>query len=312
VARKCVREALVLLKNGNSLLPLAKSYKRILVAGSHANDIGRQCGGWTISWQGQSGSITPGTTILQGIQNAVNNDEVAYSLTGDFVNTSADYSIVVVGEPPYAEGTGDRTDLTLAPADVSLISKMKSYGNPVVVILVSGRPMIITGILNTADAIIAAWLPGTEGDGVADVLFGDFAPRGVLSHSWPKSMADVPVNLGDAVYDPLYPYGFGLTFTATGVGQSKGVVPDEFSLQQNFPNPFNPTTVVSYQLPVASNVRLAICDVLGREVAVIVRERREAGIHEVKFDAAGLASGVYLCRLQVGDFTATKKMLVLK
>jgi hypothetical protein len=172
--------------------------------------------------------------------------------------------------------------------------------------------MIITGIVNTADAIIAAWLPGTEGDGVADVLFGDFAPRGVLSHSWPKSMADVPINVGDAVYDPLYPYGFGLTFTATGVGHTTETVPNAFTLQQNFPNPFNPTTVVDYQVPVPGESKLVVYDMLGREVAVLMDEKKMPGKYSVTWNANGMASGVYFCRMTSGQFVSTRKMILMR
>jgi beta-glucosidase len=312
VARKCVRESLVLLKNDNELLPLSKSGKRILVAGSHADDIGNQCGGWTISWQGHSGEITSGTTILQGMRNAAPNDEIAYSLTGDFADTKADYSIVVVGEPPYAEGVGDRSDLTLSTSTISLIAKMQSYGNPVVVILVSGRPLIIGGILDVTDAVIAAWLPGTEGEGVADVLFGDYSPKGVLSHSWPRSMGQIPINVGDAVYDPLYPYGFGLTYPSTGVGQGGRELPREFSLEQNYPNPFNPTTGIRYQVSGVSEVKLVVYDLLGREIATLVDQARDPGSYSVTWNAGGLASGVYLCRMTAGTFVSTRKMIFMR
>jgi beta-glucosidase len=301
VARKCVRKSLVLMKNSNRILPLPKSNRRILVAGSHADDIGNQCGGWTISWQGKSGNITPGTTILQGMRNAAPADQIEFSLTGNFADTKADYSVVVVGELPYAEGNGNRTDLTLASADISLIAKMKSYGNPVVVILVSGRPLIIGGILSFSDAIIAAWLPGTEGDGVADVLFGDYSPQGVLSHSWPRSMTQVPINVGDNSYDPLYPYGFGLTYTdtnATSVPTSPAVR-EVMDLGFNYPNPFNPTTNIEYQISKLGLVRLSVHDLLGHEVAVLVNEVKVPGIYLVRFDGSGLASGVYFYRLQV-------------
>jgi hypothetical protein len=211
VARQCVRESIVLLKKKDGILPLRKANARILVAGSNADNLGNQCGGWTISWQGSSGNaLTKGTTILQGIRNAATNDTMEYSSTGNFTNTSADYSIVVIGETPYAEGYGDRTDLGISQADVNLVKKMKGYGAPVIVILVSGRPLILEKILHFSDVIIAAWLPGTEGDGVADVLFGDYQPKGRLSHTWPKSISQIPINFGDNNYSPLYEYGFGI------------------------------------------------------------------------------------------------------
>ena len=184
---------------------------RILVAGDHADNLGYQCGGWTITWQGGSGNTTIGTTILQGMRGVAPNDTIDYSVDGNFANTMASYSVVVIGEKSYAEGNGDRKDLELTESDINLVKKMKSYGNPVVVILISGRPLIIEKILPYSDAIIAAWLPGTEGEGISDVLFGDYTPRGVLSHSWPKSMEQIPINYGSKDYNPLYKYGYGIT-----------------------------------------------------------------------------------------------------
>ena len=211
VARQCVRESLVLLKRKDGVLPLPKENARILVAGDHADNLGYQCGGWTITWQGGSGNTTKGTTILQGMREVAPNDTIDYSVDGNFTNTRASYSVVVIGEKSYAEGDGDRNDLELTESDINLVKKMKSYGNPVVVILISGRPLIIEKILQYSDAIIAAWLPGTEGEGISDVLLGDYSPSGVLSHSWPRSMKQIPINYGDKNYDPLYKYGYGIT-----------------------------------------------------------------------------------------------------
>lgn len=212
IARQCVRESLVLLKNDNKTLPLSKNLRKIVVAGKNADDIGNQCGGWTISWQGSSGDITTGTTILQGIEEAASPDtKVVYSEDGSGA-AGADVGIVVVGETPYAEGAGDRTDLSLSSEDMSAIENVKKAGIPLVVVLVSGRPMLIDSALADCNAFMAAWLPGTEGGGVADVLFGDYKPTGKLSHSWPRSMSQIPINFGDTNYDPLFPYGFGLTY----------------------------------------------------------------------------------------------------
>jgi len=213
VARECVRQSLVLLKNENKTLPISKGVTRIHVAGKNADDIGNQCGGWTITWQGRSGNVTPGgTTILKAIENTVSKDtKVTFSKDGTGAEGAA-IGIAVVGETPYAEGRGDRTDLALAKEDVAAIENMKKAGIPVVVIVVSGRPMIIDQMLDKSDAFVAAWLPGTEGQGVADVIFGDYKPTGKLSHSWPRSMSQIPVNVGDANYDPLIKYGFGLSY----------------------------------------------------------------------------------------------------
>ncbi|MCL6098984.1 MAG: glycoside hydrolase family 3 protein [Bacteroidetes bacterium] len=213
VARDAVRQSLVLLKNDGKLLPLSKKIKHIHVAGKSADDIGNQCGGWTIIWQGKSGNvISGGTTILQAIKNTVSKDtKVTYSLDGSGAE-GADVCVLVIGEKPYAEMFGDKDDLSLDKEDLDAISKVKASGVPIVTLLVSGRPMLIEPALNESKAFVAAWLPGTEGQGVADVLFGNYKPTGKLSHSWPKSMDQVPINVGDAKYDPLFPYGFGLSY----------------------------------------------------------------------------------------------------
>lgn len=213
VAREAVRQSLVLLKNDKNVLPLSKSLKRIHVAGKAADDIGIQCGGWTISWQGNTGNvISGGTTILQAIKNTVSKKTEITTSTDGKGAEGADVCLVVVGENPYAEMFGDREDLSLSKDDIQTIENAKASGVPVVVILLSGRPIIITDQISKVDGFIAAWLPGTEGQGVADVLFGDFKPVGKLPHSWPKSMNQIPINIGDKNYDPLFPYGFGLSY----------------------------------------------------------------------------------------------------
>ena len=213
VARDAVRQSLVLLKNDNKVLPLSKNLKRIHVTGKSADDIGNQCGGWTISWQGKSGNvISGGTTILQAIKNTVGKDTKVTTSTDGSGAEGADVCIVVVGETPYAEMIGDREDLTLAKEDSAAIEKAKSSGVPVVVVLLSGRALLIEPELKSSNAFVAAWLPGTEGQGVADVIFCDFKPVGKLPHSWPKNMQQIPINIGDSNYDPLFPYGFGLTY----------------------------------------------------------------------------------------------------
>lgn len=213
VARQCVRESLVLLKNSNTRLPLSKTLNKIIVAGKNADDIGNQCGGWTITWQGSSGAVTTGTTILQGIKNMVSSSTaVTYSQDGSTGAAGADVGIVVIGETPYAEGVGDNDTLALDTADITAVNNIKNAGIPVVVILVSGRPMILDTVLDNADAFVAAWLPGTEGQGVAEVLFGDYNFKGKLSFSWPRDVNQLPLNSGDSPYDPLFSYGYGLTY----------------------------------------------------------------------------------------------------
>jgi len=212
VARRAVRQSLVLLKNDKKALPLSKTAARIHVAGKSADDIGNQCGGWTVSWQGESGPVTTGgTTILAAMRAAAGEGRITYSKDGSGA-AGADVGVVVVGETPYAEYKGDRDDLSLAQEDRDAIANVKKAGIPVVVVVVSGRPLILGDAASVADALVAAWLPGTEGQGVADVLFGDYKPTGKLSFTWPRSMAQIPINVGDARYDPLFAYGFGLTY----------------------------------------------------------------------------------------------------
>ena len=212
VARQAVRESLVLLKNQGNRLPLARTLGRIHVAGASADDLGNQMGGWTITWQGKSGTTTTGTTILTAVQQLAGRmTKVTYSKDGSGA-AGADIGVVAIGETPYAEFMGDRTDLAISAADLASIRAVKQAGVPVVVVLLSGRPLIINEALDAADAFVAAWLPGSEGLGVADVLFGDHPPTGKLPVSWPRSLQQLPTNVGDKSYDPLFPYGFGLTY----------------------------------------------------------------------------------------------------
>lgn len=214
IARKAVQQSLVLLKNEAHLLPLAHKLKRIHVAGRGADDLGMQCGGWTIGWQGANGPVTPGgTTIFAALQQrAGTNTQVTMSRDGSGAE-GADVGIVVIGENPYAEGKGDRLDLTLSPEDTAAVAKMKATGIPTVVVVLSGRPLILGEVANQADAIVAAWLPGTEGAGITDVLFGDEKFTGKLSFNWPRAMANIAT--GDAKKrkeDALFPLGFGLSY----------------------------------------------------------------------------------------------------
>ena len=210
VAWECVRRSIVLLNKKDRILPVPKENIKIHVAGKNADDLGNQCGGWTISWQGSSGDITTGTTILEGIRQAAPNATVSYSVDGKGA-TGADIGIVVIGETPYAEGQGDRSDLNLSKSDIAAVRNVKNAGISVIVVLISGRPMILEPIWHFCDALFAAWLPGTEGQGVVDVLFGDFTPSGKLTHSWPKNMSQIPINLGDDNYVPFFEYGFGIS-----------------------------------------------------------------------------------------------------
>jgi len=198
------------LKNEKHLLPLSKT-ARILVAGAKADDIGAQCGGWSVGWNGGRGPTTPGTSILAGLRELAPAARITYAPDGKSADP-ADVGIVVVGEEPYAESKGDRADLHLDPGELAVVEAMKKKGRPLVVILMSGRPMILGNVLDAASALVAAWLPGTEGAGVGDVVFGDAKPTGKLPHSWPRTMDQIPINQGDAKYDPLFAYGFGLGY----------------------------------------------------------------------------------------------------
>jgi beta-glucosidase len=203
----------VLLKNENNVLPISKEIKNIHVTGKGSNNVGMQCGGWTISWQGgQNNILSGGTSILDAIKNTVDKKTIVTNSVEGSGGENADLIIVVVGEEPYAEGFGDRSDLSLSKEDLEVIEKVKTLNKPMVVVLLSGRPMIINSTIDQADAFVAAWLPGTEGQGVADVLFGDVNFTGKLSFSWPKSMEEIPVNIGDGDYNPLFQYKYGLSY----------------------------------------------------------------------------------------------------
>ena len=213
VARQAVAESLVLLKNDNHVLPLSKSSKRIHLAGKNADDLGNQCGGWTITWQGQSGTPTTGTTIRQAMAKAVGaGTSVTYSRDGSGAE-GADVGVLVLGEKPYAEMFGDRTiaQLRLDSEDRKALANMKKAGIPVAVVLLSGRPLMIDDVMGQADAWVAAWLPGSEGAGVTDVLFGDAKPQGKLSFTWPKS-GSTSLHRGDAGYQTMFPLGYGLSY----------------------------------------------------------------------------------------------------
>jgi beta-glucosidase len=209
LGREAVRKSLVLLKNDGRALPVAKDAPRILVGGAAADDIGIQCGGWTIEWQGKTGPITAGTTILEGIRRAAGPaTQVEFSADGRLSDaaTRAAVAIAVVGERPYAEGVGDRADLALGADDLTVIQRLRERSERLVVVLITGRPLLIGDVLPLADAVVVAWLPGSEGVGVADVLFGDFPFTGKLPYTWPAAMSQLPQPAGAA----LFAYGYGL------------------------------------------------------------------------------------------------------
>lgn len=228
VARQAVRESLVLLKNNAGLLPLARGAD-VLVAGDGADDIAKQSGGWTLTWQGtglRNENFPNAQSIFAGIRETVTagGGTATLSVDGGFTR-KPDAAIVVFGEDPYAEFVGDRATLEFSPADkkhLETMRRLRTAGIPVVAVFLSGRPMWVNPEINASDAFVAAFLPGSEGGGVADLLFRradwpvghDF--KGKLSYSWPKRADQTPLNRGDADYDPLFPYGYGLTYAATG------------------------------------------------------------------------------------------------
>ncbi len=214
VARECVRQSLVLLKNDNHALPLPKKLKHLVVVGKGADDLGMQCGGWTITWQGKSGQVTSGgTTILAALRQALGSrTTLTYSPDASQLN-DADTVLAVIGEQPYAEMKGDRADLRLPSEDVALVQKAKQSGAHVVTILLSGRPLILGDALEYSDAFLAAWLPGTEGAGLADVLLGKSKPTGKLPRTWPRSNDQLTCTVDQpGTEKPLFEFGYGLSY----------------------------------------------------------------------------------------------------
>ncbi len=220
LARQAVRESLVLLKNKHNTLPLDKS-KRVIVAGTHADNIPYQCGGWTKKWQGAHHDlydhperpVDGATSIVDGIRNVIGAENVIHAGT-EVVDDDADVAIIVVGETPYAEGIGDReaADLTLSSEQIELIAAYHRAGKTVITVLVSGRPLLVNQQIEQSAAFVAAWLPGSEGQGIAEVLFGDHEFKGKLGFSWPAEADQIPINVGDKDYQPLFPFGYGLSY----------------------------------------------------------------------------------------------------
>ncbi|KAB1225766.1 Beta-glucosidase BoGH3B [Morella rubra] len=219
LAREAVRKSLVLLKNGKDpkkpFLPLDRNARRILVAGTHADDLGYQCGGWTATWYGGSGRITIGTTILDAIKEAMGDEtEVVYEQrpsTDTLAHHNFSFAIVAVGEEPYAETPGDNSELVIPFGGADIISTV-AESVPTLVILISGRPLVLEPwLLEKIDALVAAWLPGSEGGGIADVVFGDHEFKGRLPVTWFKRVEQLPLHIGVNSYDPLFPLDFGLT-----------------------------------------------------------------------------------------------------
>jgi beta-glucosidase len=238
LAREAVRESLVLLKNEGSVLPI-RAGARVLVAGTAADDIGQAAGGWTLAWQGTGNTnadFPQGQSIWAGIDEAVKASGGSATLSADGAFTDKpDVAIVVFGETPYAEFQGDVDTLDFIPTGpLETLKTLRAAGIPTVSVFLSGRPMWTNPEINASDAFVAAWLPGTEGGGVADVLIGDATgkPRndfhGTLSFSWPKNAAGAPLNHGQPGYDPQFAYGYGLTYVRGG---TVGVLSEDSGVQ---------------------------------------------------------------------------------
>ena len=221
IAKKAVRESLVLLKNDNQVLPISKEIKKIVVVGEHANNAGLQSGGWTVNWQGSTENYKGATTILEGIKKQ-SKGTVVYDKNATENHSDADLAIIVVGEIPYAEFFGDighesnQLRLNLTEDHQQYIKTYTEKGIKTLVILISGRPLVVTNEINKSNAFVAAWLPGSEGEGIAEVLFGDYNFKGKLPHSWPKKLNDYEYKYGPNFWDktlkPLYEFGFGMTY----------------------------------------------------------------------------------------------------
>jgi beta-glucosidase len=211
VAREAVAKSVVLLTN-NGALPLRKDVDLIYVAGRAAADIGLQCGGWTIEWRGLPGGDIPGTNLVEAVNEAVTDGtEVVYDAAGHFSDRIADVGVVVIAEPPYAEMTGDRADLTLPPEDIELIGRMRAQCRTLVGVVYTGRPLLIADQIEAFDGLVSAWLPGSEGAGITDVLFGDVPFTGKLPYAWPLVDDQIPLAALEAHSEPpLWPRGHGL------------------------------------------------------------------------------------------------------
>jgi len=210
IAKQCVRESAVVLVNKNNVLPISKKAIRIHVAGSAANNMAMQCGGWTINWQGLGDKDIFGQTFIEALKQEGTNSKITYSKNGQGA-TGSEVGIVVIGEEPYADWYGNKQELFLSQEDINAVMNIKNANVPVVCVILSGRPVILDPILNYCDAIVAGWLPGPEISGLTDVLFGNVKPKGLLSQSWPISMSQIGENFGDTNYNPLFAYGTGIT-----------------------------------------------------------------------------------------------------
>ena len=307
IAREAVRESLVLLKNEGSVLPI-RAGARVLVAGT-ADDIGQAAGGWTLTWQGTGNAnadFPNGESIWSGIRHAVTEGggTAVLSADGSFTDRP-DVAIVVFGETPYAEFQGDVDTLDFVPeGPLETLRRLKAAGIPTVSVFLSGRPMWVNPELNQSDAFVAAWLPGTEGGGVADVLIGDRDGkarhdfRGTLSFSWPKTAAGTPLNRGQPGYDPQFAYGYGLTYARGGavptLAEDAGVtgetsVVDRYFVDGRFVSPWS---LLLNDAGGQAKPTLGLGGVSPRNMvtAAVVDDRAQESARQFTFDGSGQAN----------------------
>ena len=313
VAREAVRKSLVLLKNEGGALPLLKTEK-VVVVGKWANDMGLQCGGWTISWQGQAGAGPgiAGQTILSGLQEVGGAANVTYDAQGNNLSGAAKI-VLVIGENPYAEGSGDLTsapDVSTLP-EASLVQKCFSSGKPVILVLGTGRPMVIDGEKDNCKAIVAAWLPGSEGGGVADVLYNNNDFTGTLTHTWPASAGQVPINTGTVYADeqkgsggtPQWAYGFGLNYGGSSIIRSVQSRGEEHSLHAIAMDGM----VRLSGIPHGKTWNLRIMDMAGRTV-MSSNGVAQGGTGEVRIGK--LQAGVYVSSITAEGKTSRSLMVL--
>ncbi|MEO8018591.1 MAG: exo 1,3/1,4-beta-D-glucan glucohydrolase [Pseudomonadota bacterium] len=308
LARDAVRESLVLIKNNGNLLPLAAN-KHVLVTGDGADNIGKQSGGWTITWQGtglKNADFPGGTSVWGGVKAATKAGGGSAELSTDgSYKTKPDYAIVVFGENPYAEFQGDLKVLTLPGSmtqHLDILRKLQKEKIPVVAILLSGRPLWQNRELNLAQAYVAAWLPGTEAGGISDVLFRkrdggvnyDFS--GKLSYSWPRDAAGTPLNVSKEPYDPLFPLGFGLTYAApaelAALPEDPGI-PAELMSTGSFFDKGLPVQPWSLRVAIGSDITrvTAVPTEVGGHVKVsAVDDTVQEGARRFVFDGGGKAA----------------------
>ncbi|GHE76823.1 glycoside hydrolase family 3 protein [Thalassotalea profundi] len=298
VAQQAVRESLVLLKNNDNLLPLSPKMN-ILVAGDAANNIGKQSGGWTITWQGTGNKNTDfpgGSSIYDGLKQQVEGagGKIELDEQGDYTH-KPDVAIVVFGEEPYAEGHGDLGNLAYQrgkKTDLSLLKRLKAQGIPVVSVFISGRPMWVNAEINASNAFVAAWLPGSEGKAVADLLLTDSNNniqhdfKGKLSFSWPNSPTQI-VNRFDTNYQPLLPYGFGLSYAdksdknVLSATLNETFIPDKNSVKANYI--FAGKVVAPWQMLLVSEQDQAVIDSNSKTLSGITYRTVDKNVQEDAF-----------------------------